>query len=117
MSTHEIRRTATSELTLLVTWIRADHPEHASPPDELAVLADPLHRCSHFHRTFLRRSGPSDDPSLAVVEWRDLQNDLVPRHHSGLSDPESHRGVRQNLPAILQLRAKEGVRQDLRDRG
>jgi hypothetical protein len=29
-------------LPLLVALVHADHPENALPPDDLAVLADPL---------------------------------------------------------------------------
>jgi len=36
-------------LSLLVFLIRADHPHHAAAPDDLALVANPFHRRSHFH--------------------------------------------------------------------
>src|SRR5690606_821023 len=38
-----------STLSLLVARIRADHPDDALAPDDLAVAADPAHRSSYFH--------------------------------------------------------------------
>src|SRR5262245_32963526 len=42
-------------LTLLVTRIRADHPQDALAPDDLALAAHLLDRSIHFHRLLLAR--------------------------------------------------------------
>jgi hypothetical protein len=44
---------AASTLALLVARILADHPHHPLAADNLAVAADSLHRCQHFHIRFL----------------------------------------------------------------
>src|SRR3970040_2240717 len=38
-----------SALALLVARILADHPHHPLAADDLAVAADSLDRCQHFH--------------------------------------------------------------------
>ena len=52
-------------LPLLVLLVRADHPHHAAAADDLALVANPLHRCSDLHRRLrsavqlLDRPGPA----------------------------------------------------------
>jgi hypothetical protein len=41
-----------SALTLLVSGVRADHPHDPAAADDLAVPADLLDRCTHFHGCF-----------------------------------------------------------------
>jgi hypothetical protein len=36
-------------LTLFMPWISTDHTNGSIPPDDLAVPADFLYRCSNFH--------------------------------------------------------------------
>src|SRR5437660_12607697 len=38
-----------SSLSLFVLLIRTDDPHHAAAADDLALVADSLHRCSNFH--------------------------------------------------------------------
>ncbi len=42
---------ANLSLALLVAGIAADHVEPASPPNQLAILADPLDARTHLHET------------------------------------------------------------------
>src|SRR4051812_19821004 len=41
----------TLSLSLLVLLIRTDHPHHAAAADDLALVANLLHRCSNLHRS------------------------------------------------------------------
>src|SRR5215207_11530462 len=52
-STPPIRATLTPPLSLplLVPGVRADHADHAPPADDLATVADLLHRRMDLHRT------------------------------------------------------------------
>jgi len=50
-------------LTLLVSRILADDPHDAFAPNDLAVPANPLHRCLYSHRP-LRHGHDPNDPAL-----------------------------------------------------
>jgi len=36
-------------LSLLVLLVRTDHTHDPTPPHDLALVANPLHRCPHLH--------------------------------------------------------------------
>jgi hypothetical protein len=50
MSTPAIRAMGASlALTLLVSWVGADHPHAAVPADDLALLTHRFHAWAYFH--------------------------------------------------------------------
>src|SRR5690606_31907322 len=55
-----------STLSLLVARIRADHPDDALAPDDLAVAADPAHRSSYFHLCHSRPTAVPGPPSRPI---------------------------------------------------
>ena len=102
-------------LPLFVPGIGADHADDALAPDDLAVAADFLDRCS------VLSWAPSlfesiRDPSLGQVVGRNLDQDLVPGE-----DPDevlSHlaRNVGQDAVLVGQLHPEHGVGQGLQHR-
>src|SRR5262249_14298074 len=54
-------------LALLVARVAADDQQLAVPPDQLAVLADPLDARSHFHRTSPTRGWSPRCEELSVL--------------------------------------------------
>src|ERR1700694_100928 len=64
-----------SSLPLLVARIRANHPDHAFAPHDLAFAADPFHRCHYFHDVsyfVFRLRLPSASAYLALKVIRPL---------------------------------------------
>jgi hypothetical protein len=59
-----------------VSWISlADDPNDTAPPNQLAVLADPLNARSHLHLTALFQLfwvSLSRYPAVPEYQWRDL---------------------------------------------
>src|SRR2546426_11586808 len=107
-------------LTLLVARVGADDSQHSPPPDDLAVLADPLDRYSHFHVCLVRpftacrprsvprnaraRASPGappplftvDDPPLGEVVGRDLQGDPITGENPDEVHPHFPRDVSED---------------------
>jgi hypothetical protein len=64
-----------SSLALLVARILADHAHHPLAADDLAVAADSLHRCQHFHTELLniQLSAISHQPNPARQRRANIQ--------------------------------------------
>src|SRR5579863_6836789 len=56
LAAHSSQLIAASSLSLLVFRILANHPHHTLAVDDLALVANFLHRCPYFHKPVLGRS-------------------------------------------------------------
>src|SRR5580765_8514356 len=117
-STPAIRAIVLS-LPLLVFLVRANHPHHAAAPDDLALVADSLHRRSYFHVAPASAEGFAlqlfDNPPPADIARRELQPHSVADQdpHEVAIDPI--RDVRHHQRPLLEPHLVEGARQGLHD--
>src|SRR3954467_14235077 len=105
-------------LPLLVLLVRANHAHDAAAPDDFALVADSLHRRSHFH-VAPARLNPSlqlfDNPPPADIGRRELQPHLVADQdpHEVALDPI--RDVRHHQRPRVEPHLVECARQGLHD--
>src|SRR5580765_6129832 len=116
-STPAIRAIVLS-LSLLVFLVRTDHADHALAPHDLAFVANPLHRRSHFHQILKsstrRFSNLAHDPSTAFVRRRQLHFHPVTHQHAHEVALDPIRDVRlHDVTALLQLHTIHRVREQL----
>src|SRR4029453_14851698 len=101
-------------LSLLVLGDRADDPDDAVSPDDLALHADSLDRCPDFHDRLLLV--PVNNPPPRQIVRRQLHEHLVAREDPDEVLPHLPRYVREHLMFVLQLHLEHPVRQRLDNR-
>lgn len=72
-------RVTASTLTLLVTRIRTDHTHNAVAPNNLAVAADALYRCQHFHGLLLKSRHPAQPAFCQKHNYVEILNSYFAR--------------------------------------
>src|SRR6266516_2030722 len=106
---------ASSTLSLLVSWVRADDEDAPTPTDHAALVADPLHRRTDFHRR-LPLLVPVHHTASCEVVRRQLHQDPISRQDPDVVHPHLAGDVGQHQMIVVQLHSEHGVRQRLDDR-
>ena len=88
-------------LSLLVLRVGADYSDHTTTPHDLALVANPLDRCSNLHVCLCALRQLLYDPPSPSIDGRKLQSHPVPDQHA---DEVSIRPVgdvrRDHLPSV-----------------
>src|SRR5664279_4123530 len=115
MSTPEILAISAppSALTLLVSWILADHLHTTVPTDHAALLAHFLHTWTNFHEGSLVAIG---DPTSAEVVGGQFHLHFVAGENSDVVHPHLSGDVCEHLVPVFEFDPEHGVGERLDDR-
>src|SRR4029450_7315547 len=108
-----------SALPLLVPWVlRADDHDPAATPNDLALVADPLHGRPNLHLPAVPSISselpvPVHDPPPGQVIGGELHQHPVAREDPDVVHAHLSRDVRQDPVSIVQLEPEHGVRKGL----
>jgi hypothetical protein len=105
-------------LTLFVARIRAaNHAHNAFALDDLAITANALNRCHHFHdiTLFFKSLRPEHDPRTRQIVRRQFNRHLVARQDTDVMHAHLARDVSQHDMAIFQLYPESRVGEVLND--
>ncbi len=120
-------------LALFVLCVLADHPNHPTAGDDLALHANLLYRCANLHRcrpsliaeAFIRdqdrRRGRQKllvavhNPSAIQVIWTQFHCHSISGENTNKILPHPARNVSQNLMPLFELHLEHGIGQCLND--
>jgi hypothetical protein len=114
-------------LALLVLCVLADHPDHPTAGDDLALDANLLHRCTDFHlvlpfsahpfraRVFKNLLVAVNDPPAIQVVGTQLHGHAIAGQNADEVLAHPSRDMGQSLVIVLELDLEHGIRQRLRD--